>query len=452
MNRKAEESFLPGMPSARELALTALHEIWQQGSKPKTALEHAGALLDKRDRAFLMEIVYGVVRFRDTLDWLLKRRLKRHSALSRRTFNNLRVGAYQIIFMRVPGWAAINESVELEKGRGRPPLVNAILRGLSRDAENIKTELREMTEKDDAGHIALFTSHPEWLIRRWIARYGIRGAREFAEANNRVPPMTLRVNTLRAERDEMVGRLGTMGIRAEPTRFSPDGIVLGGFRRFTELPVIAGLISVQDEASQLVAYLLDPHEGEKVLDACAAPGGKTTHIAQLMNDKGEIAAVDADEARIGLLRENVSALGLKSVRVVNADITGFRPEGSFDRALLDAPCSSIGAIRRNPDVKYRHRKGDLKRFKEKQIRLLSLVSALVKAGGILVYSVCSTEPEEGEEVVAEFLKDFPDFYIIETAVPFLGRFMDGGFFRTSPPRDNMDGFFGVRLCRRASKE
>jgi 16S rRNA (cytosine967-C5)-methyltransferase len=452
MNRKAERCFLPGMPNARELALTALHEIWQQGKRPRAVMEYAGAFLDKRDRAFLMEIVYGVVRFRDTLDWLLKRRLKRPSGLSGRTFNNLRVGAYQIIFMRVPGWAAINESVEMEKGRGRPSLVNAVLRGLSRDAERIKTELREIMEKDDASHIALFTSHPEWLIRRWIVRYGTRWAREFAEANNRIPPMTVRVNTLRAGRDEMIERLGTMGIQGEPTRFSPDGIILGGFRHFAELSSIAGFISVQDEASQLITYLLDPRAGEKVLDACAAPGGKTTHIAQRMDDKGEIVAVDADEARTRLLRENVSVLGLTSVKVVNADIKGFRSEGCFDRVLLDAPCSSIGAIRRNPDVKYRHREGDLKRFKEKQLRLLRLVSGLVNPGGVLVYSVCSTEPEEGEEVLAEFLKDFHDFYIIETAVPFLRRFMDGGFFRTFPPRDNMDGFFGVRLCRRASKE
>jgi 16S rRNA (cytosine967-C5)-methyltransferase len=440
------------MPNTRELALTALQEIWQHGKKPKAVLEYAGSSLDKRDRAFLMEIVYGVVRFRDTLDWLLKRFLKKPSRLSTRTFNNLRMGAYQIIFMRVPGWAAINESVEMEKGRGRPSLVNAVLRGLSRYTERIKAELMEIKEKDDARHIALFTSHPEWLIRRWIIRFGTKGARELAEANNRIPPMTLRVNTLRVGRDEMVERLRTMGIQGEPTRFSPDGITLGEFRHFRELSGVVGLVSVQDEASQLITYLLDPHAGERILDACAAPGGKTTHIAQRMDDRGEIVAVDVDEARTGLLRENLSALGLTTVKVIKADITELRPAGCFDRVLLDAPCSSIGVIRRNPDIKYKHREGNLKQFKEKQLRLLSLVSGLVKIGGILVYSVCSPEPEEGEEVLAEFLKDLPDFYIIETTVPFLRRFMDGGFFRTYAHRDNMDGFFGVRLCRRASKE
>lgn len=440
------------MPNTRDLALTALQEIWQHGKKPKAVLEYAGSSLDKRDRAFLMEIVYGVVRFRDTLDWLLKRFLKKPSGLSARTFNNLRMGAYQIIFMRVPGWAAINESVEMEKGRGSPSLVNAVLRGLSRYTERIKAELMEIKVKDDARHIALFTSHPEWLIRRWIIRFGTKGARELAEANNRIPPMTLRVNTLRVGRDEMVERLRTMGIQGEPTRFSPDGITLRGFRHFRELSGIVGLVSVQDEASQLITYLLDPHAGERILDACAAPGGKTTHIAQRMDDRGEIVAVDVDEARTGLLRENLSALGLTTVKVIKADITELRPAGCFDRVLLDAPCSSIGVIRRNPDIKYKHREGDLKRLKEKQLRLLSLVSGLVKIGGILVYSVCSPEPEEDEEVLAEFLKDLPDFYIIETTVPFLRRFMDGGFFRTYPHRDNMDGFFGVRLCRRASKE
>jgi len=437
------------MPNTRALALMALLEIWHRGGKPKTVLEDIRAPLNKRDRAFLMELVYGVVRYRETLDWILKKFLKKPTGLSPWTCNNLRTGTYQILFMRVPKWAAINEAVEIEKGRGRPAVVNAVLQRLSRDIDRIQADLVRIKEKDDARHIAISTSHPEWLIRRWIMCFGKEGARQLAEANNRVSPMTLRVNTLRVGRDEIAERIRKIGIQGKPTRSSPDGITLEGFHHFRELSRIRGLAVVQDEASQLITYLLDPQAGERILDACAAPGGKTTHIAQRMGDRGEIVAVDADEVRINLLRENLSALGVTSVKVIMADITELSHGGFFDRVLLDAPCSSLGVIRRNPDIKYRHREEDLMRFKIKQMRLLNSVSGLVKSGGTLLYSVCSPEPEEGEEVIEEFLKVSPDFYIIETTVPFLRGFMDKGFFRTYPHRDDMDGFFGVRLCRRA---
>ncbi len=435
--------------NTRALALMALLEIWQRGGKPKTVLEDIMAPLDKRDRAFLMELVYGVVRYRDTLDWILKKFLKKPSGLSPWTCNNLRTGTYQILFMRVPGWAAVNEAVEIEKWRGRPAVVNAVLQRLLRDLSRIQDDLVRIKERDDARHIAISTSHPEWLIRRWITRFGVEGARRLTEANNRVPPMTLRVNTLRVGRDEIAERIRKIGIQGKQTRCSPDGFTLEGFRHFRELSRFRGLAVVQDEASQLITYLLDPQTGERILDACAAPGGKTTHIAQRMDDTGEIIAVDADEVRIKRLRENLSALGITSVKVITADITKFSPGGFFDRVLLDAPCSSLGVIRKNPDIKYRHREEDLMRFKMKQIGLLTSVSGLVKGGGILVYSICSPEPEEGEEVIEEFLKVSPDFYIIESTVPFLRGFMDKGYFRTYPHRDDMDGFFGVRLCRGA---
>jgi 16S rRNA (cytosine967-C5)-methyltransferase len=438
-----------GIQNTRALALMALLEIWQRGGKPKTVLEDIMAPLDKRDRAFLMELVYGVVRYRDTLDWILKKFLKKPSGLSPWTRNNLRTGTYQILFMRVPKWAAVNEAVEIEKWRGKPAVVNAVLQRLSRDTDGIHADLLRVKKKDDATHIAISTSHPEWLIRRWITRFGGERARQLAEANNRVPPMTLRVNTLRVGRDEIVKRIRKIGIQGKQTRSSPDGFILEGFHHFRELSSFRGLAVVQDEASQLITYLLDPRAGERILDACAAPGGKTTHIAQRMDDRGEIVAVDADEMRIKLLRESLSALGITSVKVIMADITELGHEGFFDRVLLDAPCSSLGVIRRNPDVKYRHCEEDLMRFRMKQIRLLTSVSGLVKSGGILLYSVCSPEPEEGEEVIEEFLKVSPDFYIIETTVPFLKEFMNKGFFRTYPHRDAMDGFFGVRLCRRA---
>lgn len=445
------------MTKVRGLALDALHDIWQRGGKPKAVLERLSQPLDGRDRAFLMELVYGVLRYRDTLDWVLKVFLRKPSGLGTGTTDNLRLAVYQILFTRVPEWAAVNEAVELEKKRGRPEVVNGVLRSLLRTIDSVRSQLEGMRAKATAEQISILTSHPEWLIKRWSKRFGEKEAMGLAEANNLIPPMTLRVNTLKAERQEMLERLSEKGMLAEPTPYSPDGIRLGEFHVFQDLPFKEYLI-VQDEASQLVSYLLGPGPGERILDACAAPGGKTTHLAQLMRDSGEIAAVESEGRRIVQLEENVSRLGLQAVRIVHSDVRALsranycleRPGRClFDRVLLDAPCSSLGVVRRNPDVKYRHSARDLGEFKAKQLELIRTVSGMLKSGGTMVYSVCSTEPEEGEEVVGEFLKEFPDFYMSEPDVPFLKRFMNDGFFRTYPHKHDMDGFFGVRLCKRA---
>lgn len=437
------------VPTTRELALTALHEIWQRGKKPKKVIEGLFESLDTRERSFLMELVYGVLRYRDTLDWALREFLKRPSGLSRNTLNNLRLAAYQILFMRVPEWAAVNEAVEMEKER--TGLVNAVLRSLLRKPDSERLNLDAVKRKGTIPYIALLTSHPEWLIRRWVKRFGEKEALELAEANNRIPPLTLRVNTLKSTREQMIKKLPNLGIEGEPTLFSPDGIKLRGFHLFKELSGLKDSIIAQDEASQLIAYLLEPQSGERILDACAAPGGKTTHIAQLMKDRGEIIAGEIDDKRIKQLKENVSNLDMKSVRIIHKDLKDLDKADCtfFDRILLDAPCSSTGVIRRNPDIKYRHRPEDLKRFKIKQIQMLHAVSKVLKPDGIIVYSVCATELEEGEDVVKEFLKDSMDFYIIDTTLPFLRGFMKNGFLRTYPHIHDMDGFFGVRLCKRA---
>jgi 16S rRNA (cytosine967-C5)-methyltransferase len=437
------------MPTTRNHALTALYEVGEKGRKPKEVIEQLSESLDARERSFLMELVYGVLRYRQTLDWVLKGLLKKPSGLGIDTLNNLRLAAYQILFMRVPEWAAVHEAVEMEKNDGRPEVVNGVLRNLLRRPPGERLSFDAMKKKGTVPYLAVLTSHPEWLIRRWVGRFGVKEAQGLAEANNRIPPLTLRVNTLKSTREEIIKKLLQMGIAGEPTPFSPDGIKLKEFHLFKELTLLKGSLMVQDEASQLISYLLEPQPGERVLDACAAPGGKTTHIAQLMGDTGEIIAADIDEKRIALLRNTISTLGISSATIICSDIAAHEPEGRFDRILLDAPCSSLGVIRRNPDVKYRHSRRDLSRFKAKQISLLLSASKLLRPGGIMVYSVCSTEPEEGEEVIKEFLKDSEDFYIIDATLPFLGEFMKNGFLRTYPHRHDMDGFFGVRLCKKA---
>jgi 16S rRNA (cytosine967-C5)-methyltransferase len=295
---------------------------------------------------------------------------------------------------------------------------------------------------DKALNVSVLTSHPIWLVRRWIKRLGAKEALALAEANNRIPPLTLRINTLKATRDGILDELKKAGIEAASTEVSPWGIRLKGTHPIDEIAAFLGKTYIQDEAAQLVSQMLEPGPGQRVLDACAAPGGKTTHIAELMGNTGEVVAVDFDERRIETMKENIAMMGPSNIKVLHGDINSIKGLGLFDRVLVDAPCSSTGVIRRNPDVKYRHRAGDLARFKEKQLNILRSASRFLKTEGVLVYCTCSTEPEEGEQVIQEFLKTSDNFFNINN-VPFGEDFM-----RTYPHRHKMDGFFGARLKRR----
>ncbi|MDA8387306.1 MAG: 16S rRNA (cytosine(967)-C(5))-methyltransferase RsmB [Nitrospiraceae bacterium] len=470
---------------ARAHALEALGLIGRGNVQPKEALFPAGgSALPRRERALLMELVYGVLRQKDLLDYLISGFLKKPGMPARgrsvRTADNLRLAAYQIFFTRIPARAAVNEAVNLEKAfafrGGKPSLVNAVLRNIIRNKRALDERLSalEAEAKNPATGaerrtmaISTLTSHPVWLIRRWAGRLGAAGALDLALAGNRVPPLVLRVNTLRKTREEVLQILALKGIRAEPTRFSPAGIkiigpeegaaALAGRARtsFREMEFLHPFCTAQDEAAQLAAYLLAPLPGEKVLDACAAPGGKTTHIAELMKGLGQVVAVDIDPGRLERLKENLSRLGLGqrqgSVSVLQGDITDeggavYGMPGRFDRVLLDAPCSSLGVIRRNPDVKYRHGEKDLAGFAARQLRMLAACSKALKKGGTLLYSTCSTEPEEGEMVTGDFLAAMKGCFAIDEEVPpALLPLMKNGFLRTYPHREDMDGFFMAKL-------
>jgi 16S rRNA (cytosine967-C5)-methyltransferase len=434
------------MTKTRIYAVSCLVDILKHGARPKKSLEQYSQALERRDRAFLMEIVYGVMRNLYSLDAIIGTFIRNRKTLNDRTINNLRIALYQILFMRVPGYAVVNESVEIEKAGGKPSLINAVLRNLLRKKDNISLPL---AYKDVVKDISINTSHQEWMVRRWRTRFGDHEARLLADANNRMPPLVLRTNTLRISRDELLRRFAEKQITAEAARSSPDGIVIGGETSYQDLSSFYGLFAVQDEASQLISYLLAPKKGERVLDACAAPGGKTTHLAQIMGDEGEIIAVEKDPQRILKLQESISVLGIASARPIRDDINQLKAIGTFDRILLDAPCSSTGVIRRNPDVKYRHTLKDIIEFGNRQAELLRAVSLLLRKEGRLVYSVCSIEPEEGEQVIRDFLKTADEFRIIEADQEFMKPFVKNGFFRTFPHKNDMDGFFGAILCKKA---
>jgi len=440
------------MSNVRKLAVEAIGAIEAKGAKARDAVDLRAAGLELRDRAFLLELVYGVLRRRDTLDWVLAKFMRKPP--DGFTRNNLRAAVYQILYLRVPEFAAVDEAVSLES-RYRA-MANAVLRNIVRAQEEIREELDALAQKAEDETVdrkefledaSVITSHPRWLLKRWEVCFGRSGALALARANNEVPPLTLRVNTLRATRNEVLSKLRNLGIEAAPTNISPVGLRLEGTVPFAVLEPLWGLVSVQDEAAQLISLLLDPLPGQRVLDACAAPGGKSTHIAQLMGDSGEVVAVELEQRRISRMRENIGILDLHSITIVQSDILAFEDEQGFDRVMVDAPCSALGVIRRNPDVRYRHRPGDLKEFGQKQLAILEASARHVRPGGVLVYCTCSTEPEEGEKVVEALLRTHGEFFIIKD-IPLFGDILRDGMLRTYPHVHGTDGFFAVRLGRR----
>jgi 16S rRNA (cytosine967-C5)-methyltransferase len=304
-----------------------------------------------------------------------------------------------------------------------------------------------------AAAIAARHSQPEWLAEQWIEQLGAAEAEQLAEASSLQPPLTLRVNTLRSSRDELLRELENQGIEATPCIFSPDGITLKGRHTVSSLPGFeAGLFAVQDEASQLAGRLLGAVPGERIWDACCAPGGKTCHIAQLMDDSGELVATDISRSKLTTVQDNLRRLGISSVSTSVADLhqPDTFPTGSFDRILLDAPCSGLGVIRRNPEAKWRLFSGDVTRLAAVQKTLLKNAATRLKPGGTLLYSTCSTSEAENELVVEDFLLHNHDFVLenlndLFTAWSQLIAFY--GMFRVWPHRHGMDGFFAARIRR-----
>jgi 16S rRNA (cytosine967-C5)-methyltransferase len=413
--------------------------------------------LTSLDRGFLTELTYGVLRWRGRLDWSIRHLSKIPlEKIEPETLNILRLGLYQIEFLtRTPASAAVNESVELAKrhrGSGGGGFVNAILRSFLRKKEEIPCP---EIEHDPALHLSVVRSHPLWLVRRWIEEMGIEETLNACVFNNTISPLTLRTNTLKLSRKELIGKLGKKGLKVIPTSFSPEGILLNDPPPVSELPFLSeGLFIIQDEASQLVTSVLDPKAGERILDACASPGGKTTHIAQRMENKGEVYALDLTRDKLALVEEMCRRLGIKIVKTLKGNATQSLPilEGvTFDRVLADVPCSGFGTLRKNPDLKWRKGEGDIKRLSELQLAILDNLSGFVKKGGVLVYSTCTVFREENEGVVENFLKGHSEFrqesvygVLPEEYHPFI----NDGYLKTFPPKDQMDGFFVAKLIKK----
>jgi len=452
---------------ARLAAYEGLRAVSSGRSDLPSALARARrGLADERDRALAGEIAIGTLRWRSAFDAVIAAFAGRPvEKLDAEILDILRLTAFQILHLdRIPVSAAVNDAVDLARKAGKQSaagLVNAILRRISRERSHLPLPSRPAPEKVGGtlpGNVAApvfglrgtTLSHPEWLVSRWLDRHGFEATEAWELFDNSSAPLTLRANTLRTSRDELTAVLASHGVETTPTRFAPQGLtVTSGNPLLTPL-ADQGLFIVQDEASQLVAELTSVRRGERVVDACASPGGKTTAMAAAMRNGGTIVATDLRGKRVDLLRRTLAGAGVTCAHVVQTNVAAALPFGmTFDCVLLDAPCSGLGTLRRDPDIRWRRTEESLAPLAATQVEMLNRTAAVVTARGRLIYATCSSEPDENEAVVDRFLSTHPEFARAPDLIrPELGRFRTAtGDFRTLPFRDHLEAFFAAMLVK-----
>jgi 16S rRNA (cytosine967-C5)-methyltransferase len=413
--------------SARRIALKALR-AWRKERRFADSIVSeflAKAQLPDSDRAFALELVYGVLRNLTLLDFWI--RCLRASKVDVDLRDVLRLGLYQLFLIKTAPHAAVHETVGLVPQRQRP-IVNGMLRAAVR-------RHRELLARVDAEPLFVRASHPQFLVERWQQHFGAQPAKELCKWNNFPAPVYGRINQLRIDREEFL----RLYPNARPLARNPE------FIEFDVLPLGAvrqGHCYIQDPSTAIACQILSPRAGEKILDACAAPGGKTGYIAQLMKNRGTIVAIDRDPGRLQILKENMARLRVGIVHIfehdwtrghVPAEIAAMAP---FDRILLDAPCSNTGVMRRRVDVRWRLQPGDFPRMQQRQLEMLRALIPLLEPHGELVYSTCSLEPEENEQVARLVLDGPPDLRPMEEK-------------RSLPFRDGFDGAFAAKFIRSA---
>lgn len=428
------------MDKARHAAVAVIFDVIHRGAFANISLTKALRTndFDDVDRRFCTELVNGTIKCGTSLDWIIAKHTKHPiKKIEPKVLAILRAGVYQLLFLdKVPPSAAVNQSVELAKrvSEGSAKFVNALLRSVVREpSKNI------FPTDDSPASLALRTFHPKWLVERWIVQFGLDQTKEILEADNQPPPVTLRANRLKNTRAELLERLKAMGIDAQPSQLAEDGIVcnkIGSLDNFA--PLTEGLCLVQDESSMLVAPVLDPQPGEFIIDCCAAPGGKSTHIAELMGNRGLVIAVEIHDHKLKLIVGNANRLGIKIVKPMELDAreVGDEFKGRANRVLVDAPCSGLGVLRRKADLRWRKSVEELSKLPQLQSEILNSAAKAVKAGGVIVYSTCTIERAENEGVVEKFLSEHEEFEL-ETMKTLL------------PHVDGTDGFFYAKINRKS---
>lgn len=450
------------MKSARNMALEVIHEVDQQGAYSNIALNRVLQKYnpDKQDRGFITELVYGTLRRIITIDWIAGQFVSRPlDSLTPWIRNILRMGIYQLFFMdKVPVSAACNESTKLAKKFGHPgtvKFVNGVMRNIAREKDGIRWPNKE---KDPINYLALNYSHPQWMVQKWQEELGLQQAEELCRANNMPPPNSVRTNTLKNFRDELIKTLKAENITCVEGAYAPETINITDFLSIGTIDAHRkGLFIVQDESSTMVGHALSPKPGAKVIDACSAPGGKATHLAQLMGNRGEILACDVHEHKMILIEDNCRRLGINIVKpmLLNALELGEKYPEWADYILVDAPCSGLGVLRRRPELRWRKTFVQFEELISLQRRILSNAANALKKGGVLVYSTCTINRDENLNLVEGFLKEKGNF-VLQDLTPYMPQGMDltkfatmkQGYIQFLPHLHGTDGFFMARLYKK----
>lgn len=446
---------------ARILALEVLEEVRKARFAEQILSDRlqAHSSLSPEDRGLATELVYGVLRWRDRLDDMI-RRCSDHPIrnISPRVRHILRIGLYQIFLLdRIPDHAAVDQAVaqaRVTSGEKTAAFVNALLRKALRDRDAV-----DILPGKDAGSLAMHYSHPRWLVKRWLEEFGLDQTRRLLMENNSRPRIVVRVNTLRTTVQDLLEWWQDRGIGAEPRGYPPYALAMTSMATAVQaLPGYSeGFFVVQDSAAQMIAPLVGAQPGDRILDACAAPGGKSSHLAALTENRAKIIALELDRHRLEEMEQNLRRLGVTCVQPKPGDASDAQlvaTFGMFDRILVDPPCTNLGVLRRSPEARYRTDPRDPAVFADRQIRLLNATASGLKPAGTLLYSVCTVTREETEGVIDRFLGGHPEYQLdpmTDEGLRSRGLIDRHGFLRTFPSRGKMllDGFFAARLKRKA---
>lgn len=463
---KKNNNVQPNTKSARLIALEVLVKVEQSGAYSNLQLNKQlqDANLSRPDANLVTELVYGTISRKLTIDyWLEKYVAKGLKKLQPWVHQLLRLSVYQLLWLdRIPVHAVVNEAVNIAKRKGHQgisSMVNGVLRSMIRQKEQLTLEHIKLASPIET--LSVRYSFPAWMITRLLDSYSLEITEQILASSNEAPHSSIRVNTMKTSSDNVIRELAEQGIEAKPSEIATSGLQLFKAGHAASLPgFVEGSWSLQDESSMLVAEVLDPKPGMKVLDACAAPGGKSMHIGELMRGQGQLIANDMHEHKMKLIEQQADRLGLKHIEttVGNAlELPNRYAAESFDGILLDAPCSGLGVIRRKPEIKWTKTESDIKAIAAIQARLLDAVSGLVKHGGVLLYSTCTIEAEENEKQVAAFLNRHPEFSL-DANWPrgLLDKLSKANIINESfngqiqilPQHANSDGFFIARLLKR----
>ncbi|WP_088041265.1 16S rRNA (cytosine(967)-C(5))-methyltransferase RsmB [Bacillus sp. EAC] len=444
--------------NVREIALEALLSVYKNQSYSNLLVNNTIQKndLSSSDSGLLTEIIYGTIQRDQLLDFYLEPFIKNQKKLEEWVYILIKLSLYQLHFLdRVPAHAVLNEAVEIAKKRGHKgiaSLVNGVLRNIQRNGLRSIDGIKDPIEK-----LSIETNHPEWLIETWVEEFGVVETRKMCEENILPPYQTARVNLMKASREEVIKMLEDEGIEVEEGNLSPFAIeIQKGNVAYTNA-FKEGYLSIQDESSMLVAQALGVSEGEHILDTCAAPGGKSTHIAELLNGTGSVTALDLHKHKVKLIQEQATRLGLENIETKALDARKAPEEFEgrlFDRVLVDAPCSGLGVIRRKPDILLRKNASDVSNLQRVQKSILDEASKLVKPGGTLVYSTCTVGHDENIDVVNSFLNEHNDYELDQSLIEHLpsklkeSKTVQKGFIQLLPHYFGTDGFFIARLRKK----